>query len=88
MYFLWNAPTTFKARRNQKGNRTIPIVIWEYANNLQGQKRPERIQNDSYLIWEYANNHQGQKRPGRIKDDSICSCLFMYVGMKAGQQSR
>ena len=63
--FLWNTPTTFKARRDQKGNRTIPIFIWEYANNLQGQRRP-----------------------GRIKDDSICSCLFMYVGMKAVTQSR
>ena len=66
----------------------ILFVFVEYDNNLQGQKRPERIQDDSYLFWEYANNLQGQKRPGRIKDDSFVSCLFMYVGMKARQQSR
>jgi hypothetical protein len=85
---LWNTPTTFKARRDQKGNRTIHYLLWNTSTTFKARRDQGGYGTIPILIWEYANNLPGQKRPGRIKDDSICSCLFMYVGMKAGQQSR
>ena len=56
---------------NNRYTYILYLCFSEYANNLQGQKRPERIENDSLFIVEYANNFQGQKRPGRIWDDSF-----------------
>ena len=55
-HFLWNTPATFKARGNQKGYRTIHI--WEYPDNLQGQKRPGRIKKDSFVLLVHGCGHE------------------------------
>ena len=35
------------------------ICFLEYVNNLQGQKRPERVQHDSYFLFAPVCGHRG-----------------------------